>query len=67
MYWGSDPHDIVREICNGDPKIAMASFDPMNLLQVFAPRYNTPSIAYQGGIGFVNLSFHDLWHKQGTN
>jgi hypothetical protein len=49
------------------PKIAMASFDPMNLLQVFAPRYNTPSITYQGGIGFVNLSFHDLWHKQGTN
>ena len=45
----------------------MASFDPMNLLQVFAPRYNTPSMTYQGGIGLVNLSFHDLWHKQGTN
>ena len=45
----------------------MASFDPMSLLQVFAPRYNTPSMTYQGGIGLVNLSFHDLWHKQGTN
>ena len=37
------------------PKIAMASFDPMNLLQVFAPRYNTPSMTYQGGIGLVDM------------